>query len=432
MGSHSGGRCILRTLALLLALIAAIGIIPSLGNAQKAAKKLTKQDVIDLLTGDVPSDQVAQEARKAGISFAVTASVEKEIHDAGGTDELIRVLRTLEPRAPAAPAAPAVAPYSAPAASPPVLVIESSPGKSQVYVDDEPVGSTSPQGRLKLTRLAAGPHTVRISLSGYEDHEQNVTLAAGETTTVSAPLQRPAAPPVSPPPPRPPTGETPSVNPGQAGYLGVAPMEQQPAGARGVVISGAQPGGPADQAGLKTYDAILAVNGRPVTTPEELREALARHRAGEMVQITWYNGSRNVTKQVQLGAAPPPGQAMAQPSSPPSLTPMPHNGFVSFTVAHDHGPNGQGGYNYCVGVMSMGNGMIYYKGTNGTNGVHNFEIPLNSIKEARRNNVYLVAIGAFHIRLKKGTNYNFVALNQQAQYQPPDPILTAIDNAMGR
>jgi hypothetical protein len=79
--------------------------------------------------------------------------------------------------------------------------------------------------------------------------------------------------------------------------------------------------------------------------------------------------------------------------------------------------------------MSIGNGMIYYKSTNG---VHNFEIPLNSVREARRNAVYLVGYEAFHIRTKRGTNYNFAALNQQGQHQPPDAILTAIDNAMGR
>jgi hypothetical protein len=105
---------------------------------------------------------------------------------------------------------------------------------------------------------------------------------------------------------------------------------------------------------------------------------------------------------------------------------MRQTGFVSFPVAHDHGRSGQ---DYCVGVMAIGNGMIYFKSTNG---VHNFEIPLNTIREARRNGVYLVGYGAFHIRTKKGTNYNFVALNQQGQYQPPDAVLTAIDNAMGQ
>jgi hypothetical protein len=95
-------------------------------------------------------------------------------------------------------------------------------------------------------------------------------------------------------------------------------------------------------------------------------------------------------------------------------------------VAHDHGQSGQ---NYCVGVMAIGNGMIYYKSNNG---VHAFEIPSNTVKEAKRNAVYLVGLGAFHIRVGKNTNYNFVVLNQQNQYQSPDPILTAINQAMGR
>ena len=103
MDSCSQGKRIPKILALLVALTATVAFLPSIGNAQKAAKKLAKQDVIDLLTGDVPSDQVAQEARKSGISFQVTASVAKEIRDAGGTEDLIRVLRTLAPRPPAAP-----------------------------------------------------------------------------------------------------------------------------------------------------------------------------------------------------------------------------------------------------------------------------------------------------------------------------------------
>ena len=106
MGVDLEVKCILKTLALLLALIAATALIPSNGAAQKATKKLTVQDVIDLLTGDVPSDQVAKEAEKAGISFQVTASVTKQIHEAGGTEDLIRVLRTLSPHTPAAPANP--------------------------------------------------------------------------------------------------------------------------------------------------------------------------------------------------------------------------------------------------------------------------------------------------------------------------------------
>jgi hypothetical protein len=437
MCSYSDDNRSVKTLALLLALIALLAFAPSFGSAQKAQKKMSVQDVIDLLTGDVPSDAVAQEAQKAGISFQVTAAVAKQIKDAGGTDDLIQTLRTLAPHTTTPPVA---TPHPTAPASPPTLVIESSPGQSQVYVDDEPVGTTSQQGRLKLTQLAPGQHNVRISLGGYQDSEQTVTLEAGRVATLAATLQRVEAPPVVTPQPNPeppinqPEPEpSPRVN--QPGYLGIIPSPQQPDGARGVVISGVQPGGPAAQAGLKAFDTILAVNGQQTPTPPDLRTMLSAHQAGDVVQITWYNGTRNITRQVRL-ATPPAGaqalqQPVQQPNTPPSLR-TPRKGVVTFTVAHDHG---QSGKEYCAGVMSIGNGMVYYKGvksTSGPSGIHNYQIPLDTIKEARRNGVYLEAIGAFHIRTRHGTNYNFVVLNAQGQFQPPDQLLDAIENARGK
>ena len=35
---------------------------------------------------------------------------------------------------------------------------------------------------------------------------------------------------------------------------------------------------------------------------------LSTHLAGEVVQITWYNGTRNVTRQIRLAAPPTTGQ----------------------------------------------------------------------------------------------------------------------------
>src|ERR1017187_4946017 len=270
MCSHSGAKRILKTLALLLALAAVFAFIPAMGTAQTTGRKLSVQDIVNLLTGDVPSDEVANEARKAGISFQVTPAVVKQIKDAGGTDDLIQQLRNLAPRG-----VPPPTPHPAPAASPPTLVIVSTPGQSQVYVDDEPVGSTSQQGRLRLTQLAAGQHSVRVSQSGYQESDQTVSLEPGRVTTVTASLQKIEAPPPTPQPIQPPTPEPePVPEPVRAnnpGYLGVLPAQQQPQGARGVVISGTQPGGPAAQAGLKAYDTILAVNGQQTTSPQELR-----------------------------------------------------------------------------------------------------------------------------------------------------------------
>ena len=183
MASYPGRYLSVRTVALLLALTATSILIPATASAQKASRKLTKQDVIDLLTHDLPSDAVVQEARKSGISFQVTPTVEREIRGAGGTDELISVLKSL------APPPPAPAP-SNPTAVPAVLMVTSSPGQAEVYVDDEPQGSTSREGRLKLPHLSPGSHTVRVSLNGYQDHEEQVTLTAGTTASVSASLQK--------------------------------------------------------------------------------------------------------------------------------------------------------------------------------------------------------------------------------------------------
>jgi len=425
MLADAQGKHTRKVLALLAIVVAAVALCPFSAHPQNTGKKLSEQDIVGLLTGDVTSERVADIAKEKGISFDMNAAAEKDIRAAGGSDDLIRVLSGLAPRAPVAPSRP---PRTSPAAgSPAVLVIQSSPGEGQVYVDDEPVGSTSRGGRLRLTRFSPGNHQVRVALSGYQDYEKTVTLTEGETVMVAATLQ-PAAPPLTAnPPQRPPAVETPAVSPGEAGALGVEVVAQQPAGARGVVISGAAPGSPAEQAGIKTYDTIMAVGGRPVRTPQELKSAVSSHRAGEAVAVTWYNGSTNVTRQIRLAAAPAgPDREEATPPYSPPLPKTPHTGFVSFSVAHDHG---SGGNDYCSGVMSIGNGMIYYKSTNGR---HVFEIPLNSIKEARRNAVYLSALGAFHIRLAKGTNYNFVAVNQYGQYQPPDPILKAIEQASGK
>ena len=215
-------------------------------------------------------------------------------------------------------------------------------------------------------------------------------------TTVSASLQQIEVPPVVPPQPNPEPPPNPEPEPqpvpqANPGYLGVLPAQQQPEGTRGVVISGAQPGGPAARAGLKAYDTILSVNGQPAATPQDLRAMLSAHAAGEVVQIRWTSGNRTFTRAIRLTSPPAQAQITPEPPPVPSLR-TPHRGVATFNVAHDHGQSGQA---YCVGVLAIGNGVIYYRGTKsvGVGGVHNYEILLDTVKEAHRNSVYLVALG---------------------------------------
>lgn len=68
-----------------------------------------------------------------------------------------------------------------------ILLVQSAPGGAKVYVDDEPMGTTSPAGRLKLP-LKPGKHSVRVSLAGFMDWERGATLEAGRIVNVTAEL----------------------------------------------------------------------------------------------------------------------------------------------------------------------------------------------------------------------------------------------------
>jgi hypothetical protein len=110
----------------------------------------------------------------------------------------------------------------------------------------------------------------------------------------------------------------------------------------------------------------------------------------------------------------------------PSIAPAPPTPrIVSLPVMHDHGSAGNG---HCVGIMTIGNGVIQFKGKNSK---HVFRFLLSEVSEAKKNDVYLADVGAFHITLANGADYNFVALDDSQQFQPPDTILADIARAMG-
>lgn len=69
------------------------------------------------------------------------------------------------------------------------LTVVTQPGQAQVYLDDEPRGVTSSEGRLLLKNLSLGAHRLRLSLIGYKEWTQTVELAAGDTKEVEAQLQ---------------------------------------------------------------------------------------------------------------------------------------------------------------------------------------------------------------------------------------------------
>jgi hypothetical protein len=295
----------IRRLCTILAVLIVLGFcLPGI-KAQKSTKPLTKEDVLELLTGDVPPERVAAIVRERGVSFKLTREVEGQIQQAGGNDELLKAIREFGPKPPAAPASKTKPVTTEPPAAPPLLMIEATPGGASVYVDDEPVGTTSSEGRLKLSTLSPGAHQVRLASQGFQDHEETVQLTPGETTRVATNLVAAATAPVQAPaqPAAPVTGPTATPS-GAPAYLGVRPAAQQPVGSKGVVISDVAPGGPADQAGLRPNDTITSIGGRQVRTLRDLETAIASHQAGETVEVTWSSGNTVITTSIQLSARP--------------------------------------------------------------------------------------------------------------------------------
>ena len=67
------------------------------------------------------------------------------------------------------------------------LKITSQPGSVEVYLDDKRHGTTSAEGgKLVLDDLPAGSYKLRLSLAGYRDWAQTVTVTAGQSADIQA------------------------------------------------------------------------------------------------------------------------------------------------------------------------------------------------------------------------------------------------------
>lgn len=71
--------------------------------------------------------------------------------------------------------------------------------------------------------------------------------------------------------------------------------------ARGALVTGVRPGGPAERAGIGLGTAIVAIDGKRVDAAEELIEQIAVSRPGQEVEITYYVRDRLQRKNVVLG-----------------------------------------------------------------------------------------------------------------------------------
>ncbi len=83
------------------------------------------------------------------------------------------------------------------------------------------------------------------------------------------------------------------VTPDMAAALGL----ERP---RGLLVNGLYPGGPADKAGLRIGDVVVAVDGRPVDDPEALRFRIATLAVGEEARLTVLRKGRETVVEVPL------------------------------------------------------------------------------------------------------------------------------------
>jgi serine protease Do len=72
----------------------------------------------------------------------------------------------------------------------------------------------------------------------------------------------------------------------------------------GVLISGVEDDGPADEAGLKDGDVIVAFNGKKVDDPDDLRDLVRDTEPGEKVELEVVRGGKTETLTLTVGEWP--------------------------------------------------------------------------------------------------------------------------------
>jgi peptidase M28-like protein/PDZ domain-containing protein len=105
---------------------------------------------------------------------------------------------------------------------------------------------------------------------------------------------------VNAPPPQPHAGAAPAATPGYGAYLGTIP-DMSGGSEGGVRLSGVRPGSPAEAAGLKTDDVLVAIGGMKTPDLQAMTDALRSHKAGDTVDLQVLRDGKPVTLTATLG-----------------------------------------------------------------------------------------------------------------------------------
>jgi S1-C subfamily serine protease len=85
-------------------------------------------------------------------------------------------------------------------------------------------------------------------------------------------------------------------------YLGVRNGDSQDLS--GAIVGGVVAGGPAAKAGLQNGDKITAIDGRPITSSDDVSSAVAARKPGEKAKVTVERAGNRRTLTVDLGTRP--------------------------------------------------------------------------------------------------------------------------------
>jgi S1-C subfamily serine protease len=85
------------------------------------------------------------------------------------------------------------------------------------------------------------------------------------------------------------------------GYLGVGLQPVQLKTSGGLIVLTAEPGGPADRAGVLVGDIVVALDGKPVEDVRDLQSALGSDSVGKTVQATLVRGGHTTELAIVVG-----------------------------------------------------------------------------------------------------------------------------------
>jgi len=98
------------------------------------------------------------------------------------------------------------------------------------------------------------------------------------------------------------------------GWVGVEPQDITPelaesfgiAQKSGAIVAGVLRGGPADRAGIRPGDILVAVDGKPVTDTVSLLNLIAQLKPGNKAVLDLVRAGKQISVEVAVGTRPPP------------------------------------------------------------------------------------------------------------------------------